>query len=740
VDPTGLHDQLQQSLGTAYTLERELGGGGMSRVFIADETALGRRVVVKFLPVDTLSPGSVERFKREIAVAARLNHPHVVPLLSAGEVNGLPWYTMPLVEGETLRARLARSGALPLDDAVRILRHIAEALAFAHAKGVVHRDIKPENILLSGEHALLADFGVAKALSIVTRSESEGLTGIGVAVGTPAYMAPEQAAADPATDHRADVYALGVVAYEMLSGRHPFSARAPHALLAAHLVEVPEPLTRHRPAVPPVLSAMVMRSLAKEPRDRPQSFEEILDALDGVGRAAASHDNRPSIAVLPMVNLSGDPDNEHFSDGLTDELIGALGQLKELAVTGRTSVFALKGKGLDVRSIAEKLDVANVLEGTVRRAGSRLKIRVQLVDVHGLVLWSAVYDRQMTDVFEVQEEIAQAVVAALKVRFGEARSLVRPATEDVAAYDLFLRGWFVHQRLAPGDLEMAISYYEQAVTRDPRFARVYAALASAHALLSVFGGRSANAMLPIARRYAERAIALDVDHADAHWARAQVAMNEFETALAIAEFERALALDPGHADARHLYSILLMFQQRFGEAEDHLKRTLAANPLHATASMTLGQLYIYTGEFEKAVQSLAGALELVPDLYYAREQLVHAYIRMGQHDKALTECERVATNGGARGAALLAFVFTILGRTGEAQAIAEQLLRSGQGYQPPAHIAMVLTALGNLDDALTWLERGFAEHDPHCAGFQFRYEFLPLHGKPRFEALVREWA
>jgi serine/threonine-protein kinase len=496
---------------------------------------------------------------------------------------------MPLVEGETLRRRLERGTDVPLPDAVRILRHVAEALAFAHGKGVVHRDIKPENVLLSGDHALVADFGIAKALSVATRDESAGLTSIGVAIGTPAYMAPEQAAADPATDHRADVYAFGVVAYEVFTGKHPFAGRPPHAMLAAHLTEIPEPPARRRAAIPGGLSAMVVRCLEKDPRDRPQSFNEILQALDGVRVVSSSRDRRPSIAVLPMVNLSGDPDNEHFSDGLTDELIGVLGQLEELAVAGRTSVFALKGKGLDVRKIAETLDVANVLEGTVRRAGARLKIRVQLVDAQGVVLWSAVYDRQMTDVFEVQEEIAQAVVSALKVRFGEARPLVRPATENVAAYDFFLRGSFVHRRLAPGDLEMAISYYDQAVALDPGFARAYAALADAHTLLSVFGGRSAHAVLPVAREYAEKAIALDIENADGHCARAHVAMTlEFETAVAISEFEHALALDPGNTDARHLYSILLMFKQRFADAEHHLKRTLATNPLHATALMTLG--------------------------------------------------------------------------------------------------------------------------------------------------------
>ena len=274
-------EQLQQVLGTAYTVERELGGGGMSRVFVATDNTLGRKVVVKTLPPELAAGVNIDRFRREIQLAAQLQHPHIVPVLSAGAAEGIPYYTMPLIEGESLRARLARAGELAIPDAIRFLREVVSALAYAHARGVVHRDIKPDNVLLSGEYALVADFGVAKAIS-ASAGGANSLTSLGVALGTPAYMAPEQAAADPNVDARADLYAVGAMAYEMLTGSPPFAGRSPQATLVAHLGEAPAPLIARRPNVPPTLAALVMRLLEKRPADRPQSADDVLHALDAL--------------------------------------------------------------------------------------------------------------------------------------------------------------------------------------------------------------------------------------------------------------------------------------------------------------------------------------------------------------------------------------------------------------------------------------------------------------------------
>ena len=731
--------ELATTLGGAYTVERELGGAGMSRVFLAEEKALGRRVVVKVLPAEATSRVSVERFKREIALAARLQHPHIVPLLSAGETDGMPYFTMPFIEGESLRARLTRSGEFQIADAVRLLRELASALAYAHAKGIVHRDIKPENILLTNQHAVVADFGVAKALSAATENQGGGLTSIGVALGTPAYMAPEQAAADPNVDHRADLYALGVVAYELITGKAPFAGRSPQAMIAAHLTEAPESVAKRRPAVPAGLADLIMHCLEKDPMNRPQRAEEILRELERVPTTAPSEaGGRPSVAVLPMVNTDGDAENEHFSDGLTDELIGALSQVAELAVSGRTSVFALKGKGLDVRAIANLLHVDHLLEGSVRRAGDRLKVRVQLVDTNGSVLWSCAYNRILTDVFAVQEEIAQAVVEVLEIRLSTARGpLVRPATSDMTAYDLYLKGRFARRRLNPDDLRRAIGYYERAIARDSNYARAYAALSDAHTLLAVFADVPALEAAPMARGYAATAAELDPMLADAHYAVAHVAFaldQDFPTMAR--EVRRAIALDPGNVEARHLYALYLMDLRRFDEAEAEVARALTIDPLLPEINMTLGWIQLASGRPESGASHLLTGLELSPGFNHARTGLVMAYIALGRKDEAVAEADRAAASGGSRERAVQAYAYLIAGLRDRAEAVLQQLTE-GSGYAPPVHIAGVYAGLGDIDTMFQWLERARVEHDPFLVTINMWPAFEQVRADERFRAFVR---
>ena len=738
-----LRDHLQTTLGTAYTLERELGGGGMSRVFVAEERTLGRRVVVKVLPSDIVSGVSVERFKREITLAARLQHPHIVPLLTAGETEGLPYFTMPLVEGESLRARLTRTGEFPIAEAVRVLREVASALAYAHRKGIVHRDIKPENILLTEDHAVVADFGVAKALTAATEAEGSrgGLTSIGIALGTPAYMAPEQAAADPATDHRADIYAFGVVAYELLTGQAPFAGRPAQALLAAHMTELPEPLERRRSAVPQALASLVMRCLEKRPADRPQHAEEILRALDGIpvshAPAAAA---RPSVAVLPMVNTSGAPENEHFSDGLTDELIGALSQVRELTVSGRTSVFALKGKGLSIRAIADTLDVGHVLEGSVRRAGNRLKVSVQLVDAEGRILWSDAYDRMLTDVFAVQEEIAQAVVKALEIRLAPAPGpLVRPGTANLQAYDLFLKGRLLLHRFTPEDQERSIGYFEQAIAIDSSYASAYAWLSYAYVFRVVLTGCSNREEMARSRDYAQKAIELDPALADAHWALGLVLFTySWDWENAGRALERAIALNPGHGDARHICGITLLHQRRFADALSQLTMALAADPLLSDAHMTIGRVYLSMGQPERALPHLQEAVDLSPGFAIAQWNLGHTYLQLQKPNEALAAFQRSFETGAARGAASLAYAYAVTGHREKAMALMRTLLDQDGGRDaPPYQTAMAYVGLADFDEAFRWLERGALDLDPWITALNVEPAFEPLRSDPRFASLVR---
>jgi len=734
-----LRDQLQHTLGASYTLERELGGGGMSRVFVAEDTALGRSVVVKVLPPEMASGVSIERFKREITLAARLQHPHIVPLLSAGETGGLPYFTMPFVEGESLRARLARGEEVPLRAAVHLLREVASALAYAHRKGVIHRDIKPENVLITEQHAMVTDFGVAKAISAATHADADGLTAVGVALGTPAYMAPEQVAGDPGTDHRADIYAFGVIAYELLAGRAPFAGRTAQALMAAHVLETPEAISSRRVGVPAELSALVMRCLEKSPDNRPQSAEDILRRLDDV---PATHreqkDARPSIAVLPMVNTSGDPENEHFSDGLTDELIGVFSKVDGITVTGRTSTFALKGKGLSVRAITDLLHVEHALEGSVRRAGDRLKVRVQLVNADGSVIWSESYDRRLEDVFAVQEEIAQAVVRALEVKLVAARGpLVRPATKDLTAYDLFLKGRYVRRGMAPDQMRLAIQYFERAVARDPSYARAYAWLSDTHWLQIVLASRPTSEEVPLAREYATAALALDSSLAEAYWAMAQLLAGfDWDRPGAEHAFKRAIVLDPGFEEARHLYGIFLFHWSRIDEAEAELTRTLEIDPLLAAAHHTFGRLHLSMRRPDQAITHLREALTLEPMFSLAHSQLGHAYLQKGMSAEAITEFEAGARIGSASDKAHLAYGYARVGRHEAAKAILANLVSPGN-YPPPFHMALAYVGLGDHNEAFRWLEQAREEHAPWLITVNVDRAFDPLRVDSRFGDIVR---
>ena len=734
-----LRDQLQHTLGASYTLERELGGGGMSRVFVAEDTALGRSVVVKVLPPEMASGVSIERFKREITLAARLQHPHIVPLLSAGETGGLPYFTMPFVEGESLRARLARGEEVPLRAAVHLLREVASALAYAHRKGVIHRDIKPENVLITEQHAMVTDFGVAKAISAATHADADGLTAVGVALGTPAYMAPEQVAGDPGTDHRADIYAFGVIAYELLAGRAPFAGRTAQALMAAHVLETPEAISSRRVGVPAELSALVMRCLEKSPDNRPQSAEDILRRLDDV---PATHreqkDACPSIAVLPMVNTSGDPENEHFSDGLTDELIGVFSKVDGITVTGRTSTFALKGKGLSVRAITDLLHVEHALEGSVRRAGDRLKVRVQLVNADGSVIWSESYDRRLEDVFAVQEEIAQAVVRALEVKLVAARGpLVRPATKDLTAYDLFLKGRYVRRGMAPDQMRLAIQYFERAVARDPSYARAYAWLSDTHWLQIVLASRPTSEEVPLAREYATAALALDSSLAEAYWAMAQLLAGfDWDRPGAEHAFKRAIVLDPGFEEARHLYGIFLFHWSRIDEAEAELTRTLEIDPLLAAAHHTFGRLHLSMRRPDQAITHLREALTLEPMFSLAHSQLGHAYLQKGMSAEAITEFEAGARIGSASDKAHLAYGYARVGRHEDAKAILANLVSPGN-YPPPFHMALAYVGLADHNEAFRWLEQAREEHAPWLITVNVDRAFDPLRVDSRFGDIVR---
>ncbi|HXW97803.1 MAG TPA: protein kinase, partial [Gemmatimonadales bacterium] len=406
---TTLSERLGRGLSTRYTIHRELGQGGMAVVFLAQDLRHDRQVALKVLRPEISAEIGAERFLREIKLAAGLTHPHILPVFDSGEADGLLFYVMPSMEGHSLRERLDKERQLPLGDALRITREVASALDYAHRHKVVHRDIKPENILLHEGAAMVADFGIGKALTATGAS----ITQTGLALGTPAYMSPEQASGELDTDGRSDLYSLGCVLYEMLTGEPPFTGVTAQAVIAKRFVS-PIPKIRTTRDVPEAVDAAVSRALARTPVDRFPTAAEFAEALRTISRDGVTGAHRivegakpgtKAIAVLPLANMSADPENEYFSDGMTEEIINALSKVPGIHVASRTSSFAFKGKEVDVREIGEKLKVSSVLEGSVRKIGNKIRLTAQLINVEsGFHLWSETYDRQLEDVFAVQDE------------------------------------------------------------------------------------------------------------------------------------------------------------------------------------------------------------------------------------------------------------------------------------------------------------------------------------------------
>src|SRR5712692_11517087 len=516
-----LQARLQAAVGDAYGIEKELGGGGMSRVFLATEASLHRQVVIKLLPPEFASEVSEARFKQEIELAAHLQHTNILPVHTAGAKDDLLFYVMPFVSGEAVRHRLTREGKLPIVDDVRILHEIADALGYAHAEGVIHRDVKPENILLLGTHAVLMDFGVARAL---TASRSGGrLTETGISVGTPAYMSPEQAAGERHIDASADVYALAVVGYEMLAGMPPFRGPTAQAVIAAHMTATPRPLSDVRPETPPEIEEAIMQALAKDPNTRLRTAAEFRDAiatpaaaarrrwavvrkpvLVAVGAAVlavaagtlillrgnhAAGASARSVAVLPFENIGGSESGQSFSDGIQDDILTQLTKIAALSVTSRASVQEYRRTAKNVRQIGRELGVRALLEGQVQRAANRVHVNVQLIDAENdRQLWAESYDRELTaqDVFAIQDSIAHNVAEALRIRLtpAEARAIAETPTTNLEALDYFHRGRELFDRrggTAP-DTEAPLAF-ERAVSLDPGFAPAWAGLAAARSWL-----------------------------------------------------------------------------------------------------------------------------------------------------------------------------------------------------------------------------------------------------------------
>jgi serine/threonine-protein kinase len=748
-----LLDHLQVSLGTRYTIQHEIGHGGMAVVYLAQDRRHERTVALKVLQPRFSEVLGADRFLREIKVAARMHHPHLLPLYDSGDAGGLLYYVTPYVEGGSLRQRLTQEGRFRTAEALRLGREIADALDYAHRSDVIHRDIKPENILLDAGHAIVADFGVARAVSAAAES---GLTQTGMLLGTPAYMSPEQAGGE-SLDARSDVYALGCVLYEMLVGQPPFPGASPVALLVARCTSAAPTIRSSGVSVPAAVEHLVARALAQYREHRFQSAAELALALGAAEQELAYGTPTPgstqpvsrvaALAVLPFVNMTADPDNEFFSDGITEELINALTRVKGLRVTSRTSAFAYKGRDLDVREIGQKLNVTAVLEGSVRRAGNRLRVSAQLINAaDGYHLWSESYDRQMADVFEVQDELSRSIVSTLRPKLvGEqSEPLVLPATSSVEAYTKYLKGRFFWNKRTLEAYRRGIEYFEQALAKDPDYALAYTGIADCWAMLAFdyFGGVPPREGMPKAKDAAMKALQLDESLAEARSPLAVVAMlYEWDYAASEQQFKRALQLKPGYFPARMWYSFMLSVKGRHDEALELIQRTAELEPLSLIVHQAVARIFHYAGRDEEALEHCQRLIEMDPSFVSAYETITRPLLMLGRHQEAL-EAALDGVERSGRWSLLLGALGHVYGRMGkreEALAIVAELeAMARQRYVPRYHTAIVHYGLRDETDSMREIERSLEERSGVIAWLKVDPQINWLMHNDRFRQIVRQ--
>ena len=739
---------LASTLADRYGIERELARGGMAAVYLAEDRKHGRKVAIKVLQAELVAHLGAARFLREIRIAARLTHPHILPLIDSGEAGGLLYYVMPHVPGGSLRQRLAREPRLPLPEAIRIARDVGAALDYAHREGFVHRDVKPENILFADGHAVLADFGIARAAGGVGR---DAVTEVGLTLGTPEYMSPEQAAGEQNLGSPSDVYSLGCIVYEMLAGEPPILGPGPRATMAKQVTETPRPLRALRPEVPPHVERALGRALAKDPADRFASAGAFVAALQGQGSAPGgpvSWTAARCIAVLPFVNASPDPDNEYLSDGITDELIAALAGVEGLRVASRTSVFALKGKPQDVRATGALLGAAWVLEGTVRRSGERLRITAQLTSTEdGQLLWSERYDRTFADVFAIQEEIARTIVDTLRVTsFADLAAPAAPVakryTRSLAAYGLYLKGRYAWNKRTQEDITEAIRYFEQAIAEDPAYAPAYAGLSDSYALQLDYRSVAVADGFARAKEYARKALQLDETVAEAHaslgWA---LFIYDWDWDGAGREFQRAIELDPRYPTAHQWFAFFLAAMGRLDEALVAGHTALELDPASVSIRRSMGFAYYYARRYDQARYHLSRALAMNPTAFETYRFLALALAQQGQWAEAerATREAMALPGSGPYTIATLGYVLARTGRRAEAEdQLAELDALRRTGYVSPVAYAMLHLGLEQWPQALDWVERAYQERRGWLAYLKVNPILDPLRGHPGLDVLLRK--
>ncbi len=769
--PLGYSEPMPLAPGThlgSYEIIATLGAGGMGEVYRARDARLGRDVAIKVLPAAVAaSPERLARFEREARTVAGLNHPNIVVLHSIEEAGGTRFLTMELVEGRDLSS-VVSAGGLPLAEVLDLAIALSDALVAAHERGVVHRDLKPANVMVTREGRVkVLDFGLAKLAAADASSDHtqaatlmSPLSTDGQVMGTFPYMAPEQIRGE-AVDARTDLFALGIVVYELVSGKRPFAGETHMDVGHAILREQPRVLSSVRADLPPDLDRIVRRCLEKNPRERFQTALDVSNELRGLRRALQSGESssstRPamakaaSIAVLPFVNRSSNADDEYFSDGLADELLNVLSKIKGLRVIARSSTFSFKHKQATAGEIGRALDVATLLEGSVRKVGNRVRISVQLVNVaDSSHLWSETYDRTLDDIFAVQDDIARSVVKELRALLlgqdvdskssGEARAEVAAAAvgrgRNPEAHRLFLQGRYLYTRIANADLTAGIEMLKRAVTLDPDHAMAWATLGQAYPWAAGTGLMLPAEGMALAREAARRALAIEPNLAEAHVALGLVQnWYEYDWAGAEASFQRALELAPGSADALQAMGMLEYCLGRYDRALDFLRRTIDADPLSMIGPSYVARILWSAGRLEEAEAEVRANLARTTST--SREQAVLALVLLeqGRPEEALAEAQKEGTEWARLWS--LGMVYWALGKRSESDEALTQLERK-HADSSAFQVAQVHAARGEVDAAFEWLTGAHGEHDAGIGLIKVSPTLRSLHNDPRWPAFLRQ--